>query len=117
MNDRKQLGIQLDEAARLVDIAHLRRLRSVQDFLIDADEAQWEGKELACRALDQLCESDHQKVDMAIVLGVIVFLETKTGQGPATDEECKQRALDCIRVASARESYEQCRTWADAWFG
>ena len=73
MDDRKKLGIQLDEAARLVGIANLRRLRPVQDFLIDAGDVQWEGKELACRALDQLCESDHQKVDMAIVLGVIVF--------------------------------------------
>ena len=116
MDDRMRLRNCLEYKATGLRITNLQRLRPVRDFLIDAHEAQWEGKELACRALDQLCEPDKQTVDKAICLGVLEFLDTVIGPMPATESERQQRLRDCIKVATDPGGYDQCREWADAWF-
>lgn len=116
MDDRMRLRNWLEYAASQVRITNLQRLRPVKDFLIDARDAQWEGKELACRALDQLCESDRQPVDMAICLGVLEFLDAEIGPRPVSDADRQQRLRGCIDAATNPGGYDQCRSWADEWF-
>jgi hypothetical protein len=92
-----------------------RRERGVDDFLYDESENPSESRDLAARALAELCVADCASGDQVVCLAVVDFLD-KTCGTPRVDADRIQRLRDLKTLLQSQADQRQYRAWVQSWY-
>ena len=92
--------------------SELGRCRSIQDFLLDEASNPSTPKELAANALAELCIGDAGRMDGAVCLAVVQFLDRVLG-APREDQDKMRRLIDLRDMTKESANREQYLKWSN----
>jgi hypothetical protein len=87
----------------------------LNDFLLDTFDVPRTPKEIAVRALDQLCEGDKRQNDRVVCLAVISFLDETLGR-PKEDTDRSLRLKDLAQLVSGSTPPGEFERWVETWY-
>jgi len=96
--------------------------RDYRSFVIDQSISPCHAKELAAKALCELCRGDGDSMDRAVCVCVTIFLDKACGYTSARGQDEKQRLRDLAKIIQDQAStdgdvrYRQYLGWASSWY-
>ena len=99
-----------------INFGEFRSACGIDDFLIDVSGSDWSPTEVAARSLDTLCICAKGRMDFAVCVAIVKFLDETMG-APKQDPTMERRLKDLTNILAEPGTLEKYRRWATTWYG